>query len=132
MVKVGRTLLQTVLEYSLIMLFAIGFVYFLYHIKERNENIDENYFGITYSILDTLLGKELTYDNVKNILRTVSEAVYYVETNMKELDDQEKENVALSMIIESVKKIDLRYPLSDNSIRFLIRLSCGFMITDKK
>ena len=131
MVKVGRTLLQTVLEYSLIMLFAIGFVYFLYHIKERNENIDENYFGITYSILDTLLGKELTYENVKNILRIVSETVNYVEINMKELDDQKKEEVALSMIIESVKKLDLRYPLSHNSIRYLIRLACGFMINPK-
>jgi hypothetical protein len=115
------------LQYLLIIALVAGFVYFFYLIKEKGENIDENYFGITYSILDTLLGKELTYENVKSILRIVSECVYYVEVNMKKLEDQKKEDIALSMIIESVKKIDLRHPLSNNSIRYLIRLSCGFM-----
>ena len=126
------TLLQTTLECLFIAALVIGLVYFFYLIKEKGENIDENYFGITYSILDTLLGKELTYDNVKSILRIVSECVNYVETKMKEFEDQKKEEMALSMIIESVKKINLRHPLSDNSIRYLVRLSCGFMITVKK
>ncbi|MBC8061465.1 MAG: hypothetical protein H7Y18_12480 [Clostridiaceae bacterium] len=121
-------MLQTILPFLFFVALVVGFVYFFYLIKEKGENIDENYFGITYSILDTLLGKELTYENVKNILRIVSECVYYVESNMKELEDQKKENIALSMIVESTKKLDLRYPLSDNSIRYLIRLSCGFMI----
>lgn len=125
-------MLQTILQYLFIVALVVGFVYFFYIIKEKGENIDKNYFGITYSILDTLLGKELTYENVKGILRIVSESVYYVEINMKELEDQKKENIALSMIIESVKKIDLRYPLSETSIRYLIRLSCGFMIIAKK
>ena len=125
-------MLQTILQYLFIIALVVGVVYFFYLIKEKGENIDENYFGITYSILDTLLGKELTYENVKSILRIVSQSVYYVEINMKEFEDQKKEDIALSMIIESVKKIDLRHPLSDNSIRYLIRLSCGFMITTKK
>ena len=125
-------MLQTVLEYLFIVALVVGLVYFFYLIKEKGQNIDENYFGITYSILDTLLGKELTYENVKNILRIVSESVNHVEINMKELEDQKKEDIALSMIIESVKKLDLRHPLSHNNIRYLIRLSCGFMIPNKK
>lgn len=125
-------MLQTILEYLFVIAVVVGFVYFFYRIKEKALDIDENYFGITYSILDTLLGKELTYENVKGILRIVSECVYNVETNNKEAQDQKKEDIALSMIIESVKKINLRHPLSSNSIRYLIRLSCGFMILDKK
>jgi len=123
-------LLQPILLYLFIVALVVGFVYFFYLIKEKGENIDENYFGITYSILDTLLGKELTYENVKCILRIVSDCVYKVEINMKELEDQKKENIALSMIIEAIKKLDLRYPLSDKNIRYLIRLSCGFQHPD--
>ena len=120
-------MLQLLLQYVLIVALVIGIGYLIYVLKEKDINISDDYYGIANTILNGLLSSEATPETVKNILRVISDAVHYVEDNLKNSDNHTKENEALNMAKDALKALNLTSIIDDDSIRFLIRIACGFL-----
>jgi len=116
-----------ILQYVCIALLVVGVGYLLYLLKEKESKFKEDYFGITYSILRTLRDKEITYENVKRILRIISKIVLYIEDNYKNQDNKLKEDKALQLAREALKELKFKRTIDDDSIRYIIRLSAAML-----
>lgn len=116
-----------ILQYVSIVLLVVGVGYLLYLLKEKENKFNEDYFGITYNILRTLSDKEITYENVKMILRIISKVVIYIEENYKNKDNNLKEDKALQLSKEALKELKLKRAIDDDSIRYIIRLSAALL-----
>jgi hypothetical protein len=116
-----------IIQYVSIVLLVVGVGYLLYLLKEKESKFNEDYFGITYSILRSLRDTEITSENVKKILRIISKIVLYIEDNYKNEDNKVKEDKALKFAKEALKELKLRRSIDDDSIRYIIRLSTAFL-----
>lgn len=114
-----------ILQYVCIALLVVGLGYLLYLLKEKESKFNEDYFGITYSILRTLTDTEITSENVKKILRIISKIVLYVEDNYKNEDNKVKEDKALQSARDALKELNFKRAIDDDSIRYIIRLSAA-------
>lgn len=124
---------QLILQYMLIVVLVVGLAYFVYLLREKGINIEQDYFGIARTILGFLQGNESTPENAKNILRLVSQAVNYVEANYKEEDNDIKEEKALVLAQEAIEALKLEKGIPEDNIRQLIRMCAAFMPpTNKK
>jgi hypothetical protein len=118
---------EIIIQYTLIVILVLGIGYLVYFLKEKGVIRNDDYFGITYTILGMLTAKDATPQNVKNILRVVSSAVQFVEVNLKGEENSKKENKALELAKDSLKLLKLNSEISDDSIRFIIRISCALL-----
>ena len=118
-----------ILEYVLIVFLVVGIGYFL---RDKGITIKDDYFGITLSILNTLSEEDATHENVKKILRAVSKAVNYVESNYKDEANDIKEQKALDMAQIIIMGLNLNSPITEESIRNLIKLATAFLPPDNK
>lgn len=116
-----------IIQYVSIVLLVVGVGYLLYLLKEKESKFNEDYFGITYSILRSLRDTEITSENVKKILRIISKIVLYIEDNYKNEDNKVKEDKALQFAKEALKELKFRRTIDDDSIRYIIRLSTAFL-----
>lgn len=123
---------QLIIQYVLIVMLVIGLGYLIYLFKDKGVSINEDYFGIAYSILNMLGANEGTPDNIKKVLRAVRDAVSYVETNYKDADNSLKEKKALELAKDTLKVLNFQNELSDDSIIYLIRLACAFLPATNK
>ncbi|PRR79347.1 hypothetical protein CLLI_08270 [Clostridium liquoris] len=121
-----------ILEYVLIVFLVVGIGYFLYLLRDKGITIKDDYFGITLSILNTLSEEDATHENVKKILRAVSKAVNYVESNYKDEANDIKEQKALDMAQIIIMGLNLNSPITEESIRNLIKLATAFLPPDNK
>lgn len=118
---------ETVLSYVLIVILITGLGYLLYLLKDKGINISEDYFGLSYSVLNTFQSDEDTTDNKKTIIRIVSQVVYFIEEEFTQMNSVDKENLATKISIDAIKKIGFESPVDENSIRFLIRIATAAM-----
>ncbi|WP_027625891.1 hypothetical protein [Clostridium lundense] len=116
-----------ILQYVLIVFLVVGIGYLLYLLKDKGITIKDDYFGITLYILNTLTEQDATPENVKKILRAVSKAVNYVESNYKDEPNNIKEIKALEMAKEMINALNLSSPIPDESIIYLIRISAALL-----
>lgn len=116
-----------ILQYVLIVFLVVGIGYLLYLLKDKGVTIKDDYFGITLSILNTLSEEDATPENIKKILRAVSKAVNYVESNCKNEPNIIKEEKALDMAKEIIIGLNLNSPITEDSIRNIIRLAAAFL-----
>ncbi len=116
-----------ILQYILVVLLVVGLGYFMYLLKDKKVKFNEDYFGISYSILNSLGETEGTVENVKKVLRIVSKSVLYVEDNYKSEDNNIKEDKALAFAREALRDLKLSKTIDDDSIRYMIRLSAAFL-----
>ncbi|MCH5138745.1 hypothetical protein JMF89_16325 [Clostridiaceae bacterium UIB06] len=116
-----------ILQYVSIVLLVVGVGYLLYLLKEKESKFNEDYYGITYSILRTHNNKEITSENVKKILRIISKVVLNVEDNYKNDDNKVKEDKALQFTREALKELKFRRTIDDDSIRYIIRISAALL-----
>lgn len=114
-----------VIQYISVVLLVVGVGYFLYLLKEKEPRFNEDYFGITYSLLGSLGKVNQTPENVKKILRVVSKAVVYVEDKYKNEDNKIKEDKALQLAKEALRELNFTRIIDDDSIRYIIRLSAA-------
>lgn len=121
-----------ILQYVSIVLLVVGVGYLLYLLKEKESKFNEDYFGITYNILRTLSDKEITYENVKRILRIISKIVLHIEENYKNKDNRFKEDKALQLSKEALKELKFKRIIDDDSIRYIIRLSAALLYDENK
>lgn len=116
-----------IIQYVSIVLLVVGVGYLLYLLKEKESKFNEDYFGITYGMLRSLNDTDMTYENVKKILRIISKAVLYIEDNYKNEDNKVKEDKALQFSKEALKELKFRGSIDDDSIRYIIRLYAAFL-----
>lgn len=114
---------EMIFQYVLIVILILGLGYLIYLIKDRGTELFEDYFGLTYAILNTLQSDESTKENIKAILRVVSQIVSYVEIEFLNMDNLDKEEIALKICREAIQHYGFESPIDDNSIRYLIRIS---------
>lgn len=121
-----------IIQYVLIVLLIVGLSYFVYLLKDKGINIKEDYFGITYTILRTLSDIDATPQNVKKLLRAVSDAVKYVEVNFRNEDNDIKEQKALILARETVEGLKFESSIDDESLIYIIRLCAAMMPATNK
>lgn len=118
---------ELIIQYVFIVFLVVGTVSLIYFLKEKGIIRNGDYFGITYTILGMLDGREATNENVKKILRAVSSAVQFVEENFNNEGNSVKEEKAVEMAKEALKVYNFKSDISDESIRYIIRLTCALL-----
>ena len=113
---------QLITQYVLIIFLIFGFGYLIYLLKDKDVKGRDDYYGIAYSIFNTLQVKEATTENIKKIIRIIAEAVNYVELNYKDDDNSFKEEKALSLSRNGINALNFSSDIADESIRYIIRL----------
>jgi len=118
---------QLITQYLLIIFLILGFVYLIYLLNDRGTKNIDDYFDINYYILSTLEFSEATPENVKKIIRIVSESVSYVEVNFKDEENSFKEEKALTIARSAIDALNYTSTIEDESIKYLIRIACVFL-----
>lgn len=116
---------ELIIQYVLIVLMVLGIAYFIYFLREKGIIRDDDYYGITYTVLSQLENHEATKRNVKEILRQIASVVRFVEDTYGNDDDKVKEEKAVAMSREAIRELELQSELGDNALRYLIRLACA-------
>jgi TorA maturation chaperone TorD len=106
---------------------VVGIGYFLYILKDKDVKFKEDYFGTTYNILGSLQEVERNTENVKKIIRLISQAVLSVEKEHKYEDNKVKEHKALKLARESLKQLNLTRNIDEYSMIYIIRISAAMM-----
>lgn len=117
---------ELIIEYVLIVLMVLSIAYFIYFLKEKGIIRNNDYYGITYTILAQLENHEAGQESVKRILRAVSSAVNFVENAYGEDDNRTKEERAAAIVKEAIRDMDMQSEIGERSLRYLIRLACAF------
>jgi len=126
-------MVEIIIQYVLIVLLVTGLGYLAYLLKDKDINIKEDYFGFAYVILGSLKTSESKPENAKKILRIVSEAVQYVETNYKNSENTLKEEEAIKISKDAASTLDFKNNIDDESLKHLIRLAAALLPpTNKK
>ncbi|WP_139904130.1 hypothetical protein [Clostridium thermarum] len=122
---------ELIIQYVLIVLMVLGIAYFIYFLREKGVIRDDDYYGITYTILAQLENHEATKENVKKILRQVAAVVKFVEETYGGDSDKLKEDRAIAMAREAIREVDIGSDLGDNALRYLVRLACALEMKTK-
>lgn len=122
---------EVLLQYMLIVFVVVGIGYLLYLIKDRGIQLYEDYFGLSYAILNTLQSDEKGKENSKIILRIVGEVVRFIELEYFDEPNDKKETEAVKLVYELLKEAGFESPIDEKSIRYIIR-TCSAMLPSKK
>ncbi len=120
-------MVEIIIQYVLIVLLVTGLGYLVYLLKDKDINIKDDYFGLSYVILGSLTAGESTPENVKKIIRTVSEAVQYVETNYKNGENTFKEEEAIKVAKDAIALLNFQSNIDDESLKYMIRLAAALL-----
>jgi hypothetical protein len=120
-------MVEIIVQYVLIVLLVTGLGYLVYLLKDKDINIKDDYFGLAYVILGSLADGESTPENVKKIIRVVSEAVQYVEANYKNGENTYKEEEASKMAKDAISLLNFQSDVDDESLKYLIRLAAALL-----
>lgn len=118
---------EIIIQYVLIVLLVTGLGYLIYLLKDKDINIKDDYFGLAYVILGSLTDGESTPENVKKIIRIISEAVQYVETNYKNGENTFKEEEAIKMAKDAITLLNFQSNIDDESLKYMIRLAAALL-----
>ncbi len=120
-------MVEIIIQYVLIVLLVVGLGYLVYLLKDKDIDIKDDYFGLAYVILGSLVTGESTPENVKKIIRIVSETVQYVETNYKNGENTFKEEEAIKMAKDAIALLNFQSNIDDESLRYIIRLAAALL-----
>jgi hypothetical protein len=118
---------ELIIQYILIVILVVVLGFLIYYLKDKQIIRDEDYYGITFSILSILDIKDSSRKKVKSILREVSDAVQFVECNFKGEKNEVKEERAIEIAREGIDSLKLNSKISDESVLYMIRLSCAIL-----
>ena len=120
-------MVEIIIQYVLIVLLVAGLGYLVYLLKDKDLNIKDDYFGLAYIILGSLEAGESTPENVKKIIRIVSGAVEYVETNYKNGENTFKEAEAIKMATDAISLLNFQSNIDEESLKYLVRLAAALL-----
>lgn len=125
-------MLEIVIQYLLVVLLILGLTYLIYVLKDKGADVKEDYYGIAYTLFTFLTPEEATTENIKRILRAVSKAVNFIETNYKNEENSIKEEKALILATEAIDELNFQEEIDKDTIRYLIRLCASLMLPTNK
>ena len=126
-------MVEIIIQYVLIVLLVTGLAYLAYLLKDKDISIKDDYYGFASVILGSLTSSESTPENAKIILRIISKAVQFVETNYKNSENTLKEEEAMKISKEATNKLNFKNNIDDESLKYIIRLSAALLPpTNKK
>lgn len=117
---------ELIVEYVLIVLMVLGIAYLIYFLREKGIIRNDDYYGITYTILAELENHEAGQENVKKILRAAAASVNFVENTYKDDDNKTKEDRAVAITREAIRDLNIHSDIGDRSLKYLIRMACAF------
>ena len=120
-------MVEIIIQYILILLLVIGLGYLVYLLKDTDVNIVDDYYGLHYVILGSLSEGESTAENVKKIIRVISQTVKYVEINYSDMDNKFKEEKAIQMAKHATSLLCFQSNIDDESIKYLVRLAVALL-----
>lgn len=120
-------MVEIIIQYVLILLLVTGLGYLVYLIKDKKVNVKDDYYGLDYVILGNLSEDEATDQNVKKIIRIISQAVQYVEINYRNSDNNFKEEKAISMSRNATNLLSFQNNIDNESLKYMIRLASAFL-----
>jgi len=120
-------MVEIIIQYVLIVLLVTGLGYLVYLLKDKDINIKDDYFGLAYVILGSLADGESTPENVKKIIRSVSDAVQYVEINYKNDENTFKEEEAIKIAKDAISLLNFQSNIDGESLKYLIRLAAALL-----
>ncbi|MBU3190771.1 hypothetical protein K9O30_14890 [Clostridium bowmanii] len=118
---------EILIEYVLILLLVSGLGYLVYLLKDNDVNFREDYYGLEYIILGSLSAEEATPENIKKILRIVSDGVQYVEINYKNSANTVKEQEAIVKSKDAISLIGFKSNIDNDSLKYLTRLAVALL-----
>ncbi|MGK0465793.1 hypothetical protein [Clostridium sp.] len=120
-------MVEIIIQYILVLLLVIGLGYLVYLLKDNEVNIVDDYFGLHYVILGSLSEGESKTENVKKIVRIISQTVKYVENNYNDKDNKFKEEKAIQMAKNATDLLCFQGNIDDESIKYLVRLAVALL-----
>jgi hypothetical protein len=120
-------MVEIIIQYVLIVLLVTGLGYLAYLLKDKDLNLKDDYFGLAYIILGSLSTSESTPENAKKIIRIVSKAVQYVETNYRNSENALKEEEAIKIAKDDTSLLDFQINVDDESLKYLVRIAAALL-----
>jgi len=120
-------MVEIIIQYVLILLLVTGLGYLVYLLKDTDVDHIEDYFGLSYVILGCLTANEATPENIKIIIRIISDAVQYVETNYKDSENPLKEEEAIKMAVDAISLLKLKSNVDNESLKYLVRIASALL-----
>ncbi len=120
-------MVEIIIQYVLIVLLVIGLGYLAYLLKDKNLNIKDDYFGLANVILGSLSASEYTPENAKKIIRIISKAVQFVETNYKNSENTLKEKEAIKIAKEGTNLLNFQINVDEESLKYLVRIAAALL-----
>ena len=121
-----------IIQYVLIVLLVMGFGYLAYLLKDKDNNLKDDYFGFASVILGSLVSSDSTPENAKIILRIISRVVQYVEINYRNSDNALKEEKAIELAKDSTDLLGFKKKIDDESLKCLIRVAAALLPATNK
>ena len=115
-----------IIQYVLLVLMVLAIAYFVYLLNDKGILKEDDYYGITYTILRELDRNEATRENVRSILKAVASTVKFVEEAYVDDDYKIKEERAIALSREAILELSIYSDVGDKALRYLIRLAYGF------
>jgi hypothetical protein len=120
-------MVEIIIQYILIVLLVIGLGYLAYLLKDKNQNIKDDYFGLANVILGSLSASEFTPQNAKIIIRIISKAVQFVETNYRNSENTLKEKEAIKIAKEGTNSLSFNINVDEESLKYLVRIAAALL-----
>lgn len=117
-----------IIQYVLLVLMVLAIAYFVYLLNDKGILREDDYYGITYTILGELDRNEATRENVKSILKAVASTVKFVEKAYVDDEYKIKEERAVALSREAIRELSIYSDLGDRALRYLIRLAYAYLI----
>lgn len=117
-----------IIQYVLLVLMVLAIAYFVYLLNDKGILKEDDYYGITYTILSELDRNEATRENVRSILKAVASTVKFVEEAYVDDDYKIKEERAIALSREAIRELSIYSDVGDKALRYLIRLAYGFLV----
>ena len=117
-----------IIQYVLLVLMVLAIAYFVYLFNDKGILKEDDYYGITYTILRELDRNEATRENVRSILKAVASTVKFVEEAYVDDDYKIKEERAIALSREAIRELSIYSDVGDKALRYLIRLAYGFLV----
>ena len=118
---------QIIIQYALIVLLVTGLGYLVYLLKDKDVDIKDDYFGLANIILGSLISREATPENVKKILRVISDSVRHVEANYRNSENAFKEEEAIRLTKDATSLLNFESKIDSESLKYLIRLAAALL-----
>jgi hypothetical protein len=120
-------MVEIIIQYILIVILVIGLGYLAYLLKDKNLNTKDDYFGLANVVLGSLSASEYTPENVKKVIRIISKAVQFVETNYKNNENTLKEKEAIKIAKEGTNLLNFQINVDEESLKYLVRIAAALL-----